>query len=298
MGRLGAYSSLWVTFLVLACSVGGLPSTRNTGAAPSDSRHPANVYDKMGFGQIREMAKIQAEEPGHAHMFNGFRLAGDFLHLSSFVFLLIQFRTAQSCSGISLKSQELYLLVFLTRYMDIFFNFISLYNTIMKLLFISATMYVIYMMRVELKDPTKEPHGTKISAALCGCSLLLALLYNDHNPYGPMWRKFVELAWTFSIYLEAVAIVPQMEVLNRAKVVKNLTANYLFALGAYRVFYLLNYGYRFMVDPMFSSREVLIKALGAVVQSALYVRFFMMYLESKQKTGVNADVVMNLKGIV
>mmetsp|Transcript_15957 Transcript_15957/g.22328 ORF Transcript_15957/g.22328 Transcript_15957/m.22328 type:complete len:169 (+) Transcript_15957:1-507(+) len=168
----------------------------------------------------------------------------------------------------------------------------------MKLLFISATVYVIYMMRVELKQTqTKEPNGDKIGGAICLGALILSLLYNDRYPNGNYFEAFVEIAWTFSIYLESVAIIPQMEVLNRAKVVKNLTANYLFALGAYRVFYLLNYGYRYTVDPV-SSREFIIKAIAAIVQTALYVRFFMMYLESKQKTGVHADVVINQKGIV
>jgi len=244
------------------------------------------------------MAQRQAAEPGHEHMFNSFRLAGDFLHLGSFMFLLIQFHSAKSCTGISLKSQELYLAVFLFRYMDIFWNFISLYNTFMKLLFIGATVYIIYMMRVPLKaTATKEPNGIRISAVLCCGALVLALLYNDHFPESTMWNSFVEIAWTFSIYLEAVAIIPQMEMLGRAKIVKNLTANYLFSLGAYRVFYLLNYAYRFSVDPV-SSREFIIKALSAVVQAGLYARFFMMYLESKKKTGVAADVVLNQKGIV
>jgi ER lumen protein retaining receptor len=34
--------------------------------------------------------------------------------------------------GISLKTQQLYVLVFITRYLDVFWNFMSLYNTIMK----------------------------------------------------------------------------------------------------------------------------------------------------------------------
>eukprot|EP00469_Lotharella_globosa_P006054 CAMPEP_0167800710 /NCGR_PEP_ID=MMETSP0111_2-20121227/17929_1 /TAXON_ID=91324 /ORGANISM="Lotharella globosa, Strain CCCM811" /LENGTH=271 /DNA_ID=CAMNT_0007696093 /DNA_START=53 /DNA_END=868 /DNA_ORIENTATION=- len=255
------------------------------------------LFETMGFGAVRRMAERQAQEPGHAHMFNGFRLAGDFLHLASLVFLLIQFHTAKSQAGISLKTQELYLVVFLARYMDIFWNFMSLYNTVMKLLFIGTTVYIIYMMRKPLKQTaTMEPNGLRICGALIAGSLVLALIYNDRYPGGGFYNGFAEIAWTFSIYLEAVAIVPQMEVLGRAKIVKNLTANYLFALGAYRVFYLLNYGYRFAVDPI-SSRELTIKAFSAVIQTALYARFFMMYLESKQKN-LGADVVLNPKGIV
>mmetsp|Transcript_4073 Transcript_4073/g.7506 ORF Transcript_4073/g.7506 Transcript_4073/m.7506 type:complete len:314 (+) Transcript_4073:68-1009(+) len=273
------------------------PRTLRTQHAGAKARKVEGIFDGMGFGQIRKMAARQASEPGHAHMFNGFRLAGDFLHLASFVFLLMQFHHAKNCGGISLKSQELYLLVFLARYMDIFWNFISLYNSIMKLLFIGTTVYIIYMMRVVLRiTSTKEPLGLKLSGVIIGTSLILSLLFNDRYPDSTWFGAFVEVSWTFSIYLEALAIIPQMEMLGRAKIVKNLTANYLFALGAYRVFYLLNYAYRFSVDPV-SSREFVIKAIAAVVQTLLYAQFFKMYLESKQK-GVDADVVMNPKAIV
>ena len=40
--------------------------------------------------------------------------------------------------GLSCKTQELYLLVFCVRYMDLFMYYISLYNTFMKLFFISS----------------------------------------------------------------------------------------------------------------------------------------------------------------
>ena len=35
---------------------------------------------------------------------------------------------ALASTGVSLKTQELYLLVFLTRYVDLFFRFVSVYN--------------------------------------------------------------------------------------------------------------------------------------------------------------------------
>ena len=69
---------------------------------------------------------------------NAFRLAGDISHLASFFFLihrLLQKRTAQ---GLSLKTQELYLLVFITRYLDLFTSFHSIYNTLMKCVYIAG----------------------------------------------------------------------------------------------------------------------------------------------------------------
>ncbi|KIY93681.1 hypothetical protein MNEG_14280 [Monoraphidium neglectum] len=73
---------------------------------------------------------------------NIFRLAGDMMHLLSIVVLLLKILATKSCRahnaaatavaaaaacpGISLKTQELYLLVFVTRYLDLFTHFVSM----------------------------------------------------------------------------------------------------------------------------------------------------------------------------
>jgi hypothetical protein len=40
-----------------------------------------------------------------------------------------------------------------------------------------------------------------------------------------------QILWTFSIYLEAVAILPQLVLLQRTQNIDNLTGNYVFLLG-------------------------------------------------------------------
>ena len=57
---------------------------------------------------------------------NIFRFAGDMTHLLSIIALLLKINATKSCAGVSLKTQELYLLVFVTRYLDLFYSFISL----------------------------------------------------------------------------------------------------------------------------------------------------------------------------
>ncbi|KAL6181386.1 hypothetical protein ACLB2K_048041 [Fragaria x ananassa] len=96
---------------------------------------------------------------------NAFRLAGDITHLISILVLLLKIYATRSCSGkkkklltasfyrlafrfsgadpvrfftagISLKTQDLYAVVFLARYLDLFTDFISVYNSVMKVVFI------------------------------------------------------------------------------------------------------------------------------------------------------------------
>ena len=58
---------------------------------------------------------------------NLFRLCGDVSHVVSIVVLALRLNATKSAVGISLKTQELYLIVFVSRYADLFSHFYSLY---------------------------------------------------------------------------------------------------------------------------------------------------------------------------
>lgn len=46
-----------------------------------------------------------------------------------------------------MKTQELYAVVFATRYLDIFTDFISLYNTIMKFIYLGSSFSIVWYIR-------------------------------------------------------------------------------------------------------------------------------------------------------
>lgn len=55
-------------------------------------------------------------------------------------------------AGISFKTQVLYVVVFLARYLDMFLGeWVSLYNTAMKLFFIGSSAYILYLMKVRFR---------------------------------------------------------------------------------------------------------------------------------------------------
>jgi ER lumen protein retaining receptor len=66
---------------------------------------------------------------------------------------------------------------------------------------------------------------------------VLALIFNYEF-------KFSEILWAFSIYLEAVAIFPQLFMLQRTGEAETITTHYIAALGAYRALYVPNWIYR------------------------------------------------------
>ncbi|KDP21782.1 hypothetical protein JCGZ_00569 [Jatropha curcas] len=202
---------------------------------------------------------------------NLFRLAGDMTHLLSIVVLLLKIRKTKSCAGISLKTQELYAIVFLTRYLDLFVKDYSFYNTVMKVVFIGTSIGIVWYMRYHkvVKQTYSKDEDSFRHYLLAVPSLVLALLI--HRSF-----NVIEVLWAFSIYLEAVAILPQLVLLQRSRHIDNLTVNYVFLLGAYRALYILNWVYRFFIGGV---KVRWIPWISGLVQTALYADFFYYYIK-------------------
>merc|ERR1719424_2171951 len=164
-----------------------------------------HTRSKFRPGSLHHFEHMERVGSAHAHMFNLFRLSGDFLHLGAFGFLLYHLHSTKNCAG---------------------------------------------------------------------------------HPFDCL----VSFLWAFSIYLEAVAIIPQLMLLKRKKIVKNLTGNYIFCLGAYRALYLVNWFYRYFVDPI-SAPEFFIKVMAGIVQTALFFNFFVIYINNK-RNNLTSDVIM------
>lgn len=77
-----------------------------------------------------------------------FKIPADLLHLFSFFVLIRNILLRKSTKELSYGTQEIYLVVFCCRYLDLFLYFISLYNSLMKLAYISCTIAIIFLMRV------------------------------------------------------------------------------------------------------------------------------------------------------
>lgn len=81
------------------------------------------------------------------------------------------------------------------------------------------------------------------------------------------------MLWAFSIWLESVAILPQLFMLQRTGEAETITTHYLFALGAYRALYIPNWIYRYFVGDFIEP----IAVLAGIVQTVLYSDFFYIY---------------------
>jgi len=115
--------------------------------------------------------------------------------------------------------------------------------------------------------PINDPNVDTFRVAyLFGGAAVLAILF----PY-----KYTpsEMLWAFSIWLESVAILPQLFMLQRTGEAETITTHYLFALGIYRALYIPNWIYRYFAEGHFDP----IPVVAGIVQTILYSDFFWVY---------------------
>uniref|UniRef100_A0A023FMV4 ER lumen protein-retaining receptor n=1 Tax=Amblyomma cajennense TaxID=34607 RepID=A0A023FMV4_AMBCJ len=225
---------------------------------------------------------------------NIFRLAGDLSHLLAIIILLLKIWRTRSCSGISGKSQILFSITYTTRYLDLFTTFVSPYNSIMKVVFLATSFGTLYLMYVKFKATNDRNHDTfRIEFLLVPVTVLALLVNHEFTPLeaqpGGQERSFldvlfshatlvfrdpVEVLWTLSIYLEAVAILPQLFLVSKTGEAETITSHYLFCLGSYRALYLLNWVYRYYTENFYD----LIAIVAGLVQTILYCDFFYLYV--------------------
>jgi ER lumen protein retaining receptor len=152
---------------------------------------------------------------------------------------------------------------------DLFWTFTgSAWNTIFKIIFISSSAYTLHLMLNDYK-PTHDPNldTFKVRYLLGGSAVLAVLFPYKYNP--------AEILWAFSIWLESVAILPQLFLLQRTGEAETITTHYLFALGVYRALYIPNWTYRYLTEsPPYRDP---IAVVAGIVQTVLYSDFFWVY---------------------
>ncbi|CAL8301998.1 unnamed protein product [Merluccius merluccius] len=198
---------------------------------------------------------------------NIFRLAGDVSHVVAILLLVLKIWRSRSCAGISGKSQVLFAVVFTSRYLDLFTVYISAYNTIMKVVFLSLSYATVYLIYVRFRSTsTSEQDTFRVEFLLIP---VVGLSFLENYAFTPL-----EILWTFSIFLEAVAIMPQLFLITNTGEAESITTHYLFFLGLYRALYLANWVWRYHTEGFFDQ----IAVVSGVVQTFFYCDFFYLYI--------------------
>jgi ER lumen protein retaining receptor len=137
----------------------------------------------------------------------------------------------------------------------------------MKILFISASFATVFLIYRKFKATYNRTQDTFRLEVLLIPVIILSLLLNHEF-------TLFEILWTFSIYLEAVAILPQLFMITKTGEAETITSHYLFALGSYRGLYILNWIYRYYSEGFFDP----IAVIAGCIQTVLYCDFFYLYI--------------------
>ncbi|XP_028131688.1 ER lumen protein-retaining receptor 3 isoform X2 [Diabrotica virgifera virgifera] len=164
---------------------------------------------------------------------NVFIIAGDASHTLAMLYLLWSIIKEKSYAGVSAKTQLLYTAVFITRYLDLVSYFVSYYNTIMKVFFILVSA-ITFLLAFKMESTYEKKYDSFWSEVLIAGALIFAVFFS-HS------LDAVEILWTFSEYLEAVVIIPQIYMIFHSKKITRHMKVYLFLLQIYKTMYVCNW---------------------------------------------------------
>jgi hypothetical protein len=80
--------------------------------------------------------------------------------------------------GISGKSQILFAVTYATRYVDLFTQYVSLYNSVMKILFIAASIATVYFIFFKFRATYEAANDTFQIIFAFAPAAILALIWN------------------------------------------------------------------------------------------------------------------------
>ncbi|XP_020600066.1 ER lumen protein-retaining receptor-like [Phalaenopsis equestris] len=197
--------------------------------------------------------------------------------ISFLIYKLIKDRT---CAGLSLKSQELMAFFLVLKIYYSYTNFDV--HTILIAATLITTLWVVYMMRVFLKSSYMVHEDNFPTHYLVIACAVMTLVVHPKSSDALINR----LILAFGCYLETVAIMPQLRLMQNTKIVESLTAHYVFALGVTRFLSCARW-----ILQVVDSRGTILLALGygfwpgmvflsAIVQTSLLVDFCYYYIKS------------------
>ena len=124
------------------------------------------------------------------------QLFADVIHLFAIITLILKIMASRSISGLSLKTQVLFLMVFCLRYIDIFFGIKTYYMTIMKIIFVVATAFTVYLMK--FKKPYCLSYDEAADTFPFYVLFIIALVLTIFIHKAFYWQ---DLFWSYSIWL-------------------------------------------------------------------------------------------------
>eukprot|EP00392_Amoebophrya_sp_AT5.2_P015419 g15621.t1 len=242
---------------------------------------------------------LQAHKGGWLDLsgsWNLFRRAGDLLHLGGTLFLVLSIIIRRSTLGVSWKTQFLYTVVFVTRYLDLGDNVRTYYNfpseaakmeylILFKGTYITAQVLILFFFWKfnAASGGNYEAHKDTFNIwFVLGPYLAFAWLFAGKN-------TFQEIMWTYSEYIEAFVMVPQYQpfLLYCPRYIFQYRSEqreqkgrhtsvfiWIMCIGVYRCLYFLNWIWKELHHDYVATHSL----IGGSLQILLFADFLMYYL--------------------
>jgi len=228
----------------------------------------------------------------HDHLF----VTAEAVHFLGIGVLTYKLTQEKSCAGLSLRSQDLTVLFLSIR---LFCSFVMEYDihTVLDLCTLVATLWMEYMMRVPLKSTYSDELDTMKTHYVVIPCVVLAVIAHPGTGHLIVYR----ILWAACVYLEAVSVLPQLRMMQKAQVVEKFTAHYVFALGIARFLSCAHWLLQIIDDNSFlavalgSGLWPIMVLLSEIVQTFILSDFCYYYIKSMMEGG---NVVRLPAGVV
>lgn len=191
---------------------------------------------------------------------NAYSCIGDVGHSIAVLYLVIAINWREGCSSISLKCQLLQCLALTLRYLDIWFvSYTSAYTAIMNmsLLLLSLT--------TSFSIAARYPTGYDVADDNFPASYLI-LLSTLLGFTLTRYIDIVEICYSISHIVEAVAILPQLRMSRNRGESKAVIRHYLILMAFYKTMYVINWLYKYIQWHDYYMG----KNIAGIVQIAIY----------------------------
>ncbi|KAK4778611.1 hypothetical protein SAY86_006139 [Trapa natans] len=209
-------------------------------------------------------------------------IASELCHAVGIIVLIYKLKTQKTCSGLSLKTQELTAMFVATRFICSFYMGHNT-HTALDFVTLASTLWVIYMIRFKLKSTyIEEQDNFSMYYVVIPCAVLSAVVHPEISYF-----RIGQYLFAFSGYLESVSVLPQLRVMQNAKMIEPFTGHYVFALGvarflslAYWIIQIYNTrgAYFFLIGSGYF--WILAAILGELLQSFILADFCYYYIRS------------------
>ncbi|CAD7085478.1 unnamed protein product [Hermetia illucens] len=211
------------------------------------------------------------------------QILADVFHLLAMLLLLFKIVKTKSCAGVSGRTQCLLAIVLLTQ--DLTLAPQSVINLGFRMVFAICAIITIILIYGPFSHTYDGKHDTfRIEILLIPC-LVLALVLN----YEFTW---FHVLWAFSIYLEAIAIVPQIWLTDKVGYTQYMGV-YLLALGIYSALNMVHW----IIISLFARSNSYILLISGIAHTCFFIVFLFLECHSNKDEVklVNVNVVDNEK---